>query len=166
MRGPVPGLLGGPASLHVVRPPASRARQPADLDDAGTGSLSEAKCHDAQLGDLVQAHVVGDGAHHHGDLVGLRAGEEQKRCFLSISHDVTALTRTHGLHAASAVPHLLCHELGELGEGQGGPVGPGQEQALENHLVEVALCAPDQELVQLRMLKREGTGVKVRQASH
>eukprot|EP00967_Tisochrysis_lutea_P086269 scaffold121462_cov18-Tisochrysis_lutea.AAC.4 len=56
-----------------------------------------------------------------------------------------AVSRTAGGWA-----YLACHKLGELGEREGCPVGPGEEQALQDHLVEVALCAPDQELVELR----------------
>lgn len=46
--------------------------------------------------------------------------------------------------------HLAGHELGELGEGQRGPVGTRLEQPLEDHFVEVALCAPHKELIELR----------------
>ncbi len=40
------------------------------LDDACAGTLSEAKCADAELGEglSIEANVVGDGAHHDGDL--------------------------------------------------------------------------------------------------
>ena len=52
--------------------------------------------------------------------------------------------------------YLVGHEVGELGEGQRSPVGLGLKQALEHNLVEVAVHAPVQELVELQ--KRGGSG--------
>jgi hypothetical protein len=44
----------------------------AGLEDAGARSLGDAQCDQAQLGHVVQTHVVGDGADHDARLLGAR----------------------------------------------------------------------------------------------
>jgi hypothetical protein len=62
----------------------------------------------------------------------------------------------------AGVSHLAAHELCQLGQGQGRPVDLGHKQALQHHLVEVAVRAPDQEAVQLQARGGHGPGCSAR----
>jgi hypothetical protein len=56
----------------------------------------------------------------------------------------------HQTGCSNSFAYLASHKLSKLGEGQGRPVCLGHEQPLQHNLVEVAVCTPDQEAVELQ----------------
>lgn len=120
------------------------------LDNASTCCLCELQSTHTQLGHLEQAGVVSDSGHDDCDLVLL---QEPKPAAAAASAPEPRLLDPliHTLPPSGAAgPHLAAHELSQLGHGQRGPVCLGHEQALQHHLIEVAVCAPDQEAVELQ----------------
>lgn len=60
--------------------------------------------------------------------------------------------------------HLATHEPAQLGQGQRGPVCLGHKQTLQHNLIEVAVCAPDQEAVELQGKRQQRVSSKVMMA--
>lgn len=80
-----PGPWQGAQGPHSTCQPPGLAgagggrRRRAHLEDAGAGGLSHAQSAHPQLGHLVQARVVGDGAHQHRHLVLLHASTRRRQ---------------------------------------------------------------------------------------
>lgn len=127
------------------------------LDDACTCCLCETQGAHTQLGHLEQTGIICHSSHQHSDLVLLH--KHHNRVNTEGSNCGTQLLLAGRSCGYASVVYLAGHELGKLGQRQRRPVDLGHKQPLQHNLVEVAVCTPHQEAVELQEERRVRTSM-------
>ena len=171
-----PGPAGGGAASNLVPAAASAAAGALELAGLGgvagvglggavghAGGAAEVLVHLARLERPAEEHAVGAGRRAKGELVkgddlaaggddagaGGVGGAEGGYGELQVDAVEQADIVGDGAHNDSNLAGLAIHLLGELSDGDWGPIGAAHEQALEDNRIEFTFSAASQESIKL-----------------